>query len=113
MSSDVHKFVVLFKAVGSTPILKQNKFKVDANQDVASLSNFLRKQLKLGYEGGNNLFLYVNSAFAPAPDESLRNLYKCFSSEGILHGGNKHQNYMNSKFYCAITSDLTILVHPL
>ncbi|CAG8738246.1 771_t:CDS:2 [Cetraspora pellucida] len=29
-------------------------------------------------------FLYVNSAFSPAPDEIVSNLHKCFNTDGHL-----------------------------
>ena len=34
-----------------------------------------------------NLFMYVNQAFAPSPDQTVHNLYQCFGSDGnlVLH----------------------------
>ena len=74
--------IVLLKATGNAPILKQNKFKVSAEQSFVAVHEFLRKQLKLGDK--DSLFLYINSSFAPAPDELISNLFRCFSSEGML-----------------------------
>ncbi|KAL9188227.1 hypothetical protein ACHAXT_006605 [Thalassiosira profunda] len=52
---------------------------------------FLRKVLKLssgnGASGGaaaSALFLYVNAAFVPSPDERLRDLFDCFGTRGEL-----------------------------
>ncbi|KAF7722258.1 hypothetical protein EC973_003509 [Apophysomyces ossiformis] len=43
---------------------------------------FLRKELK--GQASDPLFLYVNSAFSPSPDETVANLHKCFSTDGHL-----------------------------
>ncbi|KAJ1505456.1 Ubiquitin-like protein [Coelomomyces lativittatus] len=43
---------------------------------------FLRRELRLKKDG--SLFLYINQAFAPNPDEKLGNLYDCFGSDGHL-----------------------------
>ena len=78
----MHPVIVLFKATGNTPILKQNKFKISAGQRFQYLIDFLRRQLKLCSD--EQLFLYVNSAFAPAPDEALESLFRCFNSDNML-----------------------------
>ncbi|KAI9331342.1 ubiquitin-like protein Atg12, partial [Obelidium mucronatum] len=74
--------VVRFKATGSAPILKQNVFKITASQRFQAVILFLRKELTLGPH--DSIFLYVNSAFAPAPDETVATLFKNFGSEGSL-----------------------------
>ncbi|TPX66027.1 hypothetical protein SpCBS45565_g04741 [Spizellomyces sp. 'palustris'] len=68
------KVVVRFRATGNAPILKQNFYKITASQKFQTVMNFLRKELN--YKAQDPLFLYVNSAFAPAPDEIVGNLYK-------------------------------------
>ncbi|KAJ3255537.1 hypothetical protein HDU77_003661 [Chytriomyces hyalinus] len=74
--------VVRFRATGSAPILKQSIFKITASQRFQAVIGFLRKELALG--PGDSLFLYINSAFAPAPDEVVATLFKNFGTEGSL-----------------------------
>ena len=62
--------VVLLKATGDAPILKQSKFKVGVEERFTFVVDFLRKQLK-----AESVFTYLNSAFVPALDEKI----------GILH----------------------------
>ena len=62
--------VVLLKATGGAPILKQSKFKVGVEERFTFVVDFLRKQLK-----AESVFTYLNSAFVPALDEKI----------GILH----------------------------
>ncbi|KAK8034558.1 hypothetical protein PG993_009553 [Apiospora rasikravindrae] len=62
------KVVVRFKAVGSAPQLSREKFE--------AVVAHLRKALRVAPTEG--LFLYVNSAFAPALDEVVGNLHRCF-----------------------------------
>ncbi|TPX37031.1 hypothetical protein SmJEL517_g00827 [Synchytrium microbalum] len=76
------KVVVRFKAAGNAPILKQPFFKISPTQKFEFVIGFLRKQL--GFQPNEPLFLYVNSAFAPAPDELVSNLYKCFGIDQNL-----------------------------
>ncbi|KAI9101181.1 ubiquitin-like autophagy protein Apg12-domain-containing protein [Phlyctochytrium arcticum] len=76
------KVVVRFRATGSAPILKQTFYKITAAQKFQTVINFLRKELK--YKSQDPLFLYVNSAFSPAPDEIVGNLFKCFGTDGNL-----------------------------
>ncbi|ORY38649.1 autophagy protein 12 [Rhizoclosmatium globosum] len=78
----VDKVVVRFKATGSAPILKQQVFKITASQRFQAVILFLRKELALTQS--DSLFLYVNSAFAPSPDETVSTLFKNFGAEGSL-----------------------------
>jgi ubiquitin-like protein ATG12 len=90
--------IVQFRAIGNAPILKQKLFKITASQKFQAVNLFLRKELN--YAPSEALvsarrglipitidwfhlthriifqFLYINSAFAPAPDEVISNLYK-------------------------------------
>ncbi|KAJ7359249.1 ubiquitin-like autophagy protein Apg12-domain-containing protein, partial [Mycena albidolilacea] len=59
--------------VGNTPVLKQNLFRLAATLPFQSVVSNLKK--KLGMKAGDPLFTYINSTFAPAPDEVLGNLY--------------------------------------
>ncbi|ORY61598.1 ubiquitin-like autophagy protein Apg12-domain-containing protein [Pseudomassariella vexata] len=73
---DQAKVVVRFKAVGSAPQLQSAVRKISAAQKFEAVVVFLRKALRVPANEG--LFLYVNSAFAPALDEVVGNLHRCF-----------------------------------
>ncbi|KAI1141379.1 ubiquitin-like autophagy protein Apg12 [Hypoxylon sp. FL0543] len=73
---DQEKIRVRFKAVGSAPQLKQEVRRISATQKFEAVVSHLRKLLRLNPTDG--LFLYVNSAFAPALDEVVGNLHRCF-----------------------------------
>jgi ubiquitin-like protein ATG12 len=74
--------VVSFRHTGSAPVLRQQKFKVRADQRFAVVGDLLRQQL--GLAPAESLFLYCNSAFAPPPDELVRDVAQCFAVEGVL-----------------------------
>ena len=74
--------VVSFRHTGSAPVLRQQKFKVRADQRFALVGDLLRQQL--GLAPAELLFLYCNSAFAPPPDELVRDVAQCFAVEGVL-----------------------------
>ncbi|KAJ7892761.1 ubiquitin-like protein Atg12 [Mycena olivaceomarginata] len=65
--------------VGNTPVLKQNLFRLAATLPFQSVVSNLKK--KLGMKAGDPLFTYINSTFAPAPDEVLGNLYSSFGTQ--------------------------------
>ncbi|KAJ8124220.1 hypothetical protein ONZ43_g14 [Nemania bipapillata] len=71
---DQEKVVVRFKPVGSAPQLKPEARKITATQKFEAVVVYLRKILALKPTDG--LFLYVNSAFAPALDEIVGNLHR-------------------------------------
>ncbi|KAI2628621.1 ubiquitin-like autophagy protein Apg12 [Hypoxylon sp. NC1633] len=73
---DQEKILVRFKAVGSAPQLKHEVRRISATQKFEVVVSHLRKVLRLKPTDG--LFLYVNSAFAPALDEIVGNLHRCF-----------------------------------
>ncbi|KAF9156287.1 hypothetical protein BG015_006331 [Linnemannia schmuckeri] len=79
---DTSKVIVRFRAIGNAPIMKQNVFKITGSSKFMSVMQFLRKELN--YQHSEPLFLYVNSAFSPAPDEIVNNLYKCFNTDAKL-----------------------------
>eukprot|EP00302_Diacronema_sp_CCMP2436_P001384 CAMPEP_0179841538 /NCGR_PEP_ID=MMETSP0982-20121206/2596_1 /TAXON_ID=483367 /ORGANISM="non described non described, Strain CCMP 2436" /LENGTH=199 /DNA_ID=CAMNT_0021725649 /DNA_START=53 /DNA_END=652 /DNA_ORIENTATION=- len=72
--------VVTFRNVGAAPALRQNKFKIDAEQPFQAVIVFLRKQLHTA--DTDSLFVYVNSAFAPSPDERIADVARCFHVDG-------------------------------
>ncbi|XP_015172783.1 PREDICTED: autophagy protein 12-like [Polistes dominula] len=73
---------ILLKATGNAPIMKQKKWSVNQDYQIGKVSDFLRKYLKL--DPSERLFLYVNQTFAPAPDQTLKNLYDCYGADGKL-----------------------------
>ncbi|KMT04837.1 hypothetical protein BVRB_7g170070 [Beta vulgaris subsp. vulgaris] len=77
--SAVRKVVIHLRATGDAPILKQQKFKVSGTDRFASVIDFLRRQLHR-----ETLFVYINSAFSPNPDESVIDLYNNFGIDGKL-----------------------------
>ncbi|CAG8433133.1 7792_t:CDS:2 [Ambispora gerdemannii] len=79
---DMSKVVVRFRAIGNAPILKQNFYKITASNQFKAVIQFLRRELN--YKASDPLFLYINSAFSPAPDEIVSNLHKCFNTDGHL-----------------------------
>ncbi|KAF9479169.1 putative ubiquitin-like modifier [Pholiota conissans] len=79
---DVSKVVVRFKGVGNAPIMRQNMYKISASNRFQAVIQFLRKEL--GWQSGEPLFLYINSTFSPAPDDTVLNLFKSFATEGFL-----------------------------
>ncbi|KAH6564354.1 hypothetical protein BASA50_002163 [Batrachochytrium salamandrivorans] len=81
MTTVPDKVVVRLKAAGSAPILKQTVFKISSTNKFQSVINFLRKELAFKNAG---LFVYINSSFAPSPDEVVGNLYRCFALDGKL-----------------------------
>lgn len=78
-SAESKKVVVLFRATGDAPILKQNKFKIGAAEQFGKVVEFLRKQLHR-----DTVFCYINSAFSPSPDEIVADLFNNFGLDGKL-----------------------------
>lgn len=79
------KVKVHFVAVGSAPILKKTKFQISATQPFAAVTTFLRKMLKLEKA---SLFLYVQSAFVPGPEEIIGDVQRSFGGgreELVIH----------------------------
>ncbi|MBE7182693.1 MAG: hypothetical protein INR71_16050 [Terriglobus roseus] len=87
-----HKITVRFQAIGDAPPLKVKVAKVSASHTFATVVRFLRKRLYGGTGaaegkegdgagdkkagGGESLFCYVNSVFAPGLDEGVGNLWR-------------------------------------
>ncbi|XP_015788108.1 autophagy protein 12-like [Tetranychus urticae] len=84
-SPQAGKIDILLKATGDAPILKKRKWLVEGEKDIGFILNFVKHSLKM--ERNECLFIYINQAFAPAPDQKIKNLYSCFGSDGklILH----------------------------
>ena len=67
-----------FQAVGSAPVLRRNKFRIEADKPFAVVDSFLRGQLQLGPRDA--LFLYVNQGFCPGLDEGIATLVASFGT---------------------------------
>jgi len=76
------KIEVRLQAAGDAPIMKQKNYKVDGEKQVSWILAFIRKYLKL--EPQDNLFVYVNQAFSPSPDQTVTNLAECFGQDNKL-----------------------------
>ncbi|KAG8460933.1 hypothetical protein KFE25_010684 [Diacronema lutheri] len=76
------KVIVSFRNVGAAPALRQSKFRIDAEQRFGAVTTFLRKQLQTA--DAESLFVYVNAAFAPSPDELIADVARCFHVDGVL-----------------------------
>ncbi|KAJ8982349.1 hypothetical protein NQ317_013099 [Molorchus minor] len=76
---------ILLKPTGNAPIMKKKKWTVDCDKKIGWIIEFIKKYLKL--EPSEKLFLYVNQTFAPSPDQIVKNLYDCYSTDGklVLH----------------------------
>ncbi|TVY93301.1 Ubiquitin-like protein [Lachnellula willkommii] len=70
------KVTVHFKAVGSAPSLDQKVCRISSSQRFETVVAYLRRKLKVNER--DSVFLYVNSTFAPALDEVVGNLHRCF-----------------------------------
>ncbi|XP_047944340.1 ubiquitin-like protein ATG12 isoform X1 [Salvia hispanica] len=71
--------VIHLRATGDAPILKQAKFKMAGSDKFVKVIDFLRRQLHR-----ETLFVYVNSAFSPNPDELVLDLCNNFGIDGKL-----------------------------
>ncbi|EKD15219.1 uncharacterized protein L3040_001589 [Drepanopeziza brunnea f. sp. 'multigermtubi'] len=70
------KIAVHFKPVGSAPSLRNQVCKISSAQRFEVVVTYLRRTLKVAE--AESVFLYVNSSFAPALDEVVGNLHRCF-----------------------------------
>ncbi|KAK1767721.1 ubiquitin-like protein ATG12 [Phialemonium atrogriseum] len=70
------KIVVRFKPVGSAPHLRRDVVKVTSSQKFETVVAHIRRALRV--QDTESVFLYVNSTFAPALDEVVGNLWRCF-----------------------------------
>ena len=76
--------VVLFKNAGGAPVLSAShqKYKLPASAKFEVATAHLRTLLGLSSE--ESLFLYCQTAFAPSPDELIRDVAQCFHVGGTL-----------------------------
>eukprot|EP01089_Gocevia_fonbrunei_P022729 TRINITY_DN9302_c0_g1_i1.p1 TRINITY_DN9302_c0_g1~~TRINITY_DN9302_c0_g1_i1.p1 ORF type:complete len:107 (+),score=14.25 TRINITY_DN9302_c0_g1_i1:31-351(+) len=76
------KVVIIFKATGGAPALKQSTFKIGTSANFKTVVGFLKKQLKL--PGDKPLYLFINN-FQPNLEETVEDLFKCFQYNGKLY----------------------------
>jgi len=81
-TSKPQKIEIRLQAAGDAPIMKQKNYKVDGEKQISWILAFIRKYLKL--EPQDNLFVYVNQAFSPSPDQTVTNLAECFGQDNKL-----------------------------
>ncbi|KAJ3540979.1 hypothetical protein NM688_g6150 [Phlebia brevispora] len=79
---DSTKVLIRFKGVGNAPIMRQNLYKINASSKFQAVIQFLRG--RLGWNSGEPLFTYINLTFAPAPDDTVANLFNSFATEDKL-----------------------------
>ncbi|CAL1399659.1 unnamed protein product [Linum trigynum] len=77
--SSSQKVIIQLKATADAPILKQTKFKMLGTDKFAKVIDFLRRQLHR-----ETVFVYINSAFSPNPDELVIDLFNNFGVDGKL-----------------------------
>ncbi|CAB0032983.1 unnamed protein product [Trichogramma brassicae] len=83
VASDKEKKIeVLLKATGDAPIMTKKKWTVPPDKTLGWISEFIKKFIKMGPE--ERLFLYINQTFAPAPDQTVKNIYDCYGTDGKL-----------------------------
>ncbi|CCC71456.1 hypothetical protein NCAS_0H01460 [Naumovozyma castellii] len=72
---DVNSFKVKikFQPIGSVPQIKPPVCKISATQSFSSIISFLRKRLRM-----ENVYCYVNSSFAPTPQQNVGDLWTQF-----------------------------------
>ncbi|KAI2804770.1 hypothetical protein BLOT_003758 [Blomia tropicalis] len=77
-----NKIHLVLYPTGGTPIIKKKNFKVDSDLKVGQIIALIRKFIKL--DSSESLFVFVNQLFAPSLDQTVQNLYDCFSCEDKL-----------------------------
>ncbi|XP_015588681.1 autophagy protein 12-like [Cephus cinctus] len=82
LAKDKTKVDILLKATANAPIMKKKKWAVSQDQHIGWISEFIKRYLKL--DANERLFLYINQTFAPPPDQTVRNLYDCYGTDGKL-----------------------------
>jgi len=79
------KIEVTLQPAGDAPIMKQRKYMVTRDKQISWILTFIRRYLKL--QNQETLFLYVNQAFSPSPDQTVATLAECFGKDNklVLH----------------------------
>ncbi|KAJ9151033.1 hypothetical protein NKR19_g5049 [Coniochaeta hoffmannii] len=72
----VEKVVIRFRPVGAAPAIRQQRVKVSSTQKFENVVAHVRNRLKVA--DTESVFLYINNTFAPALDEVVGNLWRCF-----------------------------------
>ena len=79
-----NKVVLRFEAVGSAPALVEKRSKAVLNIDLSFVHviKYLRKLLQL--QPAESLFLYINGAFQPHPEDTVADLFRVFHINDTL-----------------------------
>jgi len=85
----IEKILIHFVCQGAPPPpKKKNKVYIGASALFSSLHKYLRDSLSFDPSKGPShqqpLFLYIDSSFAPGPDDRIVDLYRCFGMRGEL-----------------------------
>jgi len=75
------KIQVVFRSVGSAPIVRKNVVRLSATSTASACSTYVRKNLNLSSSA--RVYLYLNGLFAVHDDETLYNLCTEDDQEGI------------------------------
>ncbi|TNV71803.1 hypothetical protein FGO68_gene16195 [Halteria grandinella] len=77
---------ISLNAVGKASKLKTSKIKVKRKHTFQNVITFVRTQLEKGQalKPDQSLFLYINSQFAPSPNERINDLFECFKTQNML-----------------------------
>jgi ubiquitin-like protein ATG12 len=76
------KVKLLLAPVGNAPQLTKKQRQVNASDPFRIIYPALRTLLKLEHHAA--LFVFVNNAFSPGPDETFGDLFTCFGKQGHL-----------------------------
>ena len=84
-SEPSEKVELTLQPAGDAPIMKRKKYMVTRDKQISWILTFIRQYLKL--QPGDSLFLYVNQAFSPSPDQTVHTLAECFGKDNklVLH----------------------------
>jgi ubiquitin-like protein ATG12 len=81
-NNDQSKVLVEFRNAGDARRLAKNIVRINRNKRVLDLYNYLIAKLSIPKE--ETLYLFVSTAFKPALDEEIGDLYDCFAVRNML-----------------------------
>ena len=70
---------VKLQAVGGAPRLKKTRIDVPGDKSFAFVIEQLRQWTRM-----DSIFVFINQSFAPAPNVTLADLYRCFQVNNAL-----------------------------
>ncbi|KAL5473032.1 hypothetical protein EMCRGX_G027472 [Ephydatia muelleri] len=81
-SAQADKVVLRLKPLPNTPIIKSSKFYVDKTRKISWLLQWLKQNLKC--EANESVFVYIQQAFCPAPDQTMDALCEMYGTGNSL-----------------------------